>query len=119
MVPGSVGVTAVTVPTFDSGGHEDGLAANVASRHAFCSVVRREGSCLGSVTSTDLMLAPLEGILIVVSRLAPLVFEVCALLAAENDGLNPSEPQFSAWNGVDSAACVPDDPVSTELTANA
>ena len=30
---------------FDAGGQAAGLAAKTFARHAFCSVVRREGSC--------------------------------------------------------------------------
>ena len=68
---GSVGVFARAPPTWEPAGQLNGFAAKVASGHAFCSVLRREGSCLGSATSTDLMFACPEGWLIVVSRLAP------------------------------------------------
>src|SRR4051794_25446819 len=100
MVPGSVGVTTFAVPTLDSAGHEVGLAANVASRHAFCNVVRRDGSCLGSVTFTLLTLAPPDGIVSVVSRRAPFERDTRALLAAANFGLNDSAAQFWTWNGL-------------------
>ena len=57
ILPGSTGVFALAPPTSEPAGQLDGLAANVASGHAFCSVVSREGSALGSWTSTDLMFA--------------------------------------------------------------
>src|ERR1700694_4332950 len=38
MVLGSVGVLARAVPTSEPSGHFAGVAANTASRHAFCSV---------------------------------------------------------------------------------
>ncbi len=54
---GRIGVIAVAVPTRDPAGHEAGLALNVASVHAFCNVVSREGSCLGRFTLTERMFA--------------------------------------------------------------
>jgi hypothetical protein len=50
-------VATVAVPTFDKGGQLNGLALNVASGQALLSVLMREASSFGSVTSTDLMLA--------------------------------------------------------------
>ena len=38
-------------------GQAAGLASNVAARHAFCSVVSREGSFLGRATLTFAMFA--------------------------------------------------------------
>src|ERR1700730_2505704 len=54
---GSSGVFARAPPTKEPLGHLSGLAANCASVHAFCRVVRRDGRALGSCTSTDLMFA--------------------------------------------------------------
>src|SRR5262249_29416428 len=114
--PGSVGVTALTVPTTAVSAQPSGLAANVASRHAFSSVVSRDGSCLGSVTFTDFTFAPSFGIFSVVTRLAPLTFEVFDVLDAENDGLNASELQPSTANGVESVAVPPSVDPSVDTT---
>src|SRR3984957_13598637 len=54
---GNTGVATVALPTFDSGGQLSGLALNVASGQALLSVLIREASSFGSLTSTDLMLA--------------------------------------------------------------
>ena len=56
---GSSGVLALTIPTIDAAGHSAGFASNVCAVHAFCSVVSREGSCLGSSTLTCAMFASL------------------------------------------------------------
>src|SRR6476646_999499 len=101
----NVGVFARTPPTNDPDGQVFGFAAKVASGHAFCSVVRRDGSCVGRLTSTDLTFASPVGMLSVVSSAAPLSLEVCALLAAENAGLNASDEQNSTWSGFESPAC--------------
>ena len=71
---GSVGVLARAPPTFEPSGQLNGFAANICGRHAFWSVVSRDGSCLGSVTSTDLMSASPE-------RLVDRRFEARAVLA--------------------------------------
>ena len=82
ILPGSVGVTTVAPPTNEPLGQFIGLAANCASVHAFCSVVRRDGSAFGNCTFTDLMFAwPATGVTVVV-RLAPLAFDVFALVEA-------------------------------------
>ena len=47
-----IGVIAFACPTTDAAGQPAGLVLNCAAVHAFCSVVRREGSCLGSSTLT-------------------------------------------------------------------
>ncbi len=52
-----IGVTAFAVPTRDAAGHAAGFALNTLSRHAFCNVVNREGSCLGRLTFTERMFA--------------------------------------------------------------
>ena len=107
MTPGSTGVTAVAVPTSDSFAQlKRVVLRTVFARHAFCSVVRREGSCLGSVTNTDLMFAWPAGCVIVVTRLAPLAFDGLPLVEAVNVGLNASPAQPSAWNGLDIEACL-------------
>src|SRR5438132_1021657 len=108
---GSTGVTAVAVPTLDAAGQLSGLAANVACRHAFCSVVSRDGRALGSDVFTERMLAWPAAWLTLTSRLAPLALDVLAFVDAENEGLNASAPQPSAWKGVDRLAVAPSDPV--------
>src|SRR4029077_14891087 len=101
------GVMAVAVPTRDASGHPAGLVLNCASVHAFCNVVKRAGSCLGSVTRTFAMFAspppvcgpPLEVTFTV--RLAPLALLVLAAVEAANPGLNGKLAQFAAWNAFD------------------
>src|SRR2546430_10586817 len=115
---GSTGVTAVAVPTLDAAGQLSGFAANVASRHAFCSVVSREGSALGSDVVTDRTLAWPAPWPMLTSRLAPLALEYLPLVDAANEGLNASAPQPSAWKGVDRLAVAPSDPVRVVSVAN-
>ena len=104
---GSVGVFAVAVPTFDSFGQFDGFASKVASTHAFCSVVSRDGSCLGSVVTTEPMFACPEGCVMFTLRLAPFAREVLLLEVALKSGLKASDEQFSTWNGEDTSADEP------------
>jgi hypothetical protein len=52
-----IGVIASALPTTDATGQVAGFASKVAAKQAFCSVVRRAGSCLGKSTLTDLMFA--------------------------------------------------------------
>ena len=52
--------------------------------------------------------------LIVVSRLAPLAFEVFALVTALNAGLNLSALQLPTWNGVDTFCVAPNVDVSVD-----
>src|SRR5271154_4933139 len=113
-MPGSVGVTAVAVPTFEPSGHANGLASNNAARHAFCSVVRREGSCLGSVTNTEAMFAWPAPCVIVVTRLAPLAFDGLPLVDAVKVGVKGSGLQASAWNGLEMLAVAPSVDVSVD-----
>ena len=87
------GVFALALPTSEPAGQLYGFAANVACGHAFCSVVSREGICVGSWTSTDWMFAWPAGWLIVVSRLAPLALDAFPLVVALKEGLNASELQ--------------------------
>ncbi len=54
---GSTGVETLTTPITDAAGQLAGFASNTAAVHAFCSVVSREGSCLGSSTLTFAMFA--------------------------------------------------------------
>ena len=49
---GNTGESTLTMPITDAAGQFDGFASNVAATHAFCSVVNREGSCLGRSTLT-------------------------------------------------------------------
>ena len=45
------------LPTREADGHEFGFAAKLASGHAFCSVVSREGSWSGRLVATAAMFA--------------------------------------------------------------
>ena len=56
---------------------------------------------MGSCTITDLKFVWPAPILMVVSRLAPLAFEVLAPVFALNEGLNASAPQLLTWKGLD------------------
>ncbi len=108
---GRIGVTACTAPITDAAGHDAGFASNVASGHAFCSVVNREGSCLGSSTLTCAMFdcGP-EGNASFASRLAPSAFEVLPDVATLNFGPNDSPAHPATANGVDTSLCVPCEP---------
>src|SRR5262249_22938230 len=97
---GSSGVLARAPPTNEPLGQLNGVAANTASGQAFWRGVRGEGSCLGRGTSTDLRFGWAAAWLIVVSRLAPLAFEVLELVVALNDGLKASLSQLATWKGV-------------------
>ena len=104
---------ALAVPTSDSAGQPAGLALNCASVHAFCSVVKREGSCLGRSTLTDLMFAspppacgpPFE--VTFTSRLAPWALLALPCVEAENVGLNGRFLQPAVANGLDTATIAP------------
>jgi hypothetical protein len=50
-------VLTVALPTIAPRQLSGGLAANAASLHAFCNVLNRATSCLGSVTATARMFA--------------------------------------------------------------
>ena len=50
-------MVAVACPTIEAAGQLAGFASNVAAKHAFCRVVRRDGSCLGRSTLTLAMFA--------------------------------------------------------------
>ena len=54
---GMIGVVALALPTLDPGGQAAGFASNVAARHAFWSVVSRDGSCFGRSILTLAMFA--------------------------------------------------------------
>ena len=56
---GSSGVFARTIPMIDAAGQFAGFASNVAAVHAFCNVVKRDGSCFGRSTLTSAMFASL------------------------------------------------------------
>src|SRR5664280_607971 len=101
------GVCAVAVPTNDPSGHPAGLALNCASVHAFCSVVSREGSDIGSCRLTLLMFASPGFWAILTVRLAPLALLVWPWVEAANDGLNGRLAQFAAWNGFETPALAP------------
>src|SRR5664279_3402361 len=118
-----IGVLAVAVPTSDSFGQDAGFASKTAARHAFCSVVRRDGSCLGSETLTERMLAspppgcgpPLE--VTFTSRLAPDALLACPAVDTEKDGLNGRVAQPAAWKRLESGACAPPIEVTVALMA--
>src|ERR1022692_4605374 len=99
-----IGVITFACQTRESVGHAAGLAWNVAAGHAFCSVVRREGSCLGRSTLTDLKLAcvpsELEGNVSFTDRLAPCTREVLPDVDTLIVGVNFKLEQFAASNGV-------------------
>ena len=61
--------------------------ANIGRLQAFCSVVRREGSCLGSDATTERMFAWWSGCVSVTVRLAPLARDGVGGLSAANVGL--------------------------------
>src|SRR5579859_4612990 len=101
---GSTGVIAVAVPTCDSGEQLNGFASNVFARHAFWSVVKREGSAFGSTVTLERMFASPAGWVTVTLRLVPFTFVTFALVDADNAGLKASFSQPSAWNGLFSSA---------------
>src|ERR1039457_6336045 len=74
---GISGVTAFACPTTDAAGQPAGFVLNCAAVHAFCNVVRREGSCFGRSTLTEAMFdcAP-GGKTTFASRLAPRALDV-------------------------------------------
>ncbi len=55
---------ALACPTIDAAGQLAGFASNVAAAHAFCSVVRREGSSLGKLDfdAGDVRVVPLGAV---------------------------------------------------------
>ena len=94
---------ALACPMIDAAGQPAGFASNCAAVHAFCSVVRREGSCLGSSTLTLLMFAWVPSAPATVSlavRLAPSARLVLALVETVRSGLNARLEQSAASNGV-------------------
>src|SRR6476646_3687183 len=117
-LPGSVGVFARAPPTNDPGGQWNGFDSNVAAGHAFCSVVRRDGSSLGSCTLTDLTFAWPGISLSVVSRLAPLAFDVFALLFALNEGLNFRALHAVSCSGLDRFCVAPNVDVIVDSVAS-
>ena len=93
---------ALACPMIDAGGHPAGLVSNCAAVHAFCSVVRREGSCSGSSTLTLLMFAwvpSAPGTVSFAVRLAPSARLVLAVVETVKAGLNARLEQSAAWNG--------------------
>ena len=100
---GSSGVWTVACPMNDAEGHPAGFASNCLSVHAFCRVVRREGSCNGNSTLTFAMFAWLPcgsfGSVTFVTRSAPSALLVLPLVETENLGVNFRLAQFVTWNG--------------------
>src|SRR5271154_1620923 len=90
-------------PITDGVGHPAGFASNCAAVHAFCNVVSREGSCLGSSTLTIRMFAWLPngslGSVTFAVKLAPLALLVFPLVETVNFGVNFKAAQFVTWNG--------------------
>src|ERR1022692_5234874 len=99
-----IGVITFACPTRESVGHAAGSAWNAAAGHAFCSVVRREGSCLGRSTLTDLKLAcvprELAGNVSFTDRLAPCTREVLPAVETLNVGVNFRLDKLAASTGV-------------------
>ena len=88
-------------PMTDSGGQLAGFVSNALAVHAFCSVVKREGSCLGSSTLTDLTLAsvPIEpgGVGQLHGQAVPSALLVGAAVETMNTGLNGRTAKFATW----------------------
>src|SRR5580700_7238793 len=88
----------------DAAGQPAGLVLNCVSVHAFCNVVNRDGSCLGSSTLTRAMFAWVPndpaGSLTVAVRLAPFALLVFLDVETVNLGSNFRLEQSAAWNGV-------------------
>ena len=99
---------AFTVPTIDAAGQSAGFASNVAAVHAFCSVVRREGNCLGRSTLTLVIFASLPtdpaGKDSFASRLAPFALLVFPEVETAKDGLNARLLQPPTANALDTSA---------------
>src|ERR1700733_4003259 len=110
-------VCTVAVATSDAAGHPAGLVLNCASVHALRSVVRREGSWLGSCTSTLPTFASPGLATSLTSRLAPCALLACPLVEAVNDGLNGSVAQPPAWKRSDKTAVLPAVLDSSPVTA--
>src|SRR6202020_2652632 len=107
------------VPTSEPNGRQpSGFAANVASGHAFCKVVKREGSCLGSCTTTEWRFASWAAWVRLTSRLAPPALEVFAAVETWKEGLNASAPQPPTWNGLDRLCVAPNVEVSVVSVAS-
>ena len=72
--------------------------------HAFCSVVRREGSAIGNCRSTLWMFASPGFCATLTTRLAPFALLVVPCVEAVKRGLNGRLAQFAASNGLDTPA---------------
>ena len=118
-LPGRTGVVAVAVPTLEPTGQANGLAAYVASAHAFCIVVKREGSCRGSWVTTEWMFASWAPWLRLTLRLAPLSFDVLELDDTVNLGLNGSALQLATLKGLDRVCVALKVDVNVVLVASA
>ena len=84
-----------------------GSASNTLAMQAFCSVVSREGSCLGRSTLSFPMFAWPGWVgpeTTFTCRYAPSALLVFACVSAEILGLNGRFAQFTAANGLDTAA---------------
>src|SRR5437588_7751583 len=101
------GVTAVPVPTTEAAGHDAGFAANVASGHAFCSVVSLEGSCLGRLTLTLAMFAWPGAEVTLTCSAAPFALLVLASVSTVNLGVNGSVTQLATWKRDDTGTIAP------------
>src|SRR5580704_3216881 len=96
---GSTGVVAVACPTIDAAGHAAGFASKTAAVHAFCSVVSRDGSALGSSTLTFAMFASYgpAGYPSLTCRLAPPALLAFPDVDASSFGLNADTAQLVTW----------------------
>ncbi len=87
-------------------------------RAGFLERRQRDGSCFGNCANTDLMFASWAPCRRSTRRLAPFSFEVFALVAALNDGLNASAPQLPTWNGLARLWLAPNVEVSADSVAS-
>ena len=98
-------------PMNEADGQPAGLASNCAAVQAFCSVVNRDGSCIGSSTLTFVMFAWLPcgalGSVTLVTRSAPSALLVFPLVETENFGANFRLVQLLTSNGIDTGEATP------------
>ena len=109
----------VALPTFDPLGQEAGAAAKVASGQAFCSVLRREGSCSGSEATTEWRFASCAPCRRLTWRLSPPSFVPVAFVMALKLGLKGSAVQFFTWKGLETSFVVLSVEVSSDVVLSA
>ena len=89
---------------------------NTASVQAFCSVVRREGSCTGSCRLTLPMFASPGLAAIFTASAAPLALLALACVEADSDGLNGRPAQPPTWKRLEGFAVAPSELLSDAAT---